>query len=112
MKSGSGKSMTALSMMRLLPRGAVAGGAIRFEGKDLLALPERGMCSVRGREIGMVFQEPMTALNPLKTIGAQVEEGFMLHLGIDKRDARERARGVLERVGLPGLPRAADTLPA
>ncbi|PSC04562.1 microcin ABC transporter ATP-binding protein [Alsobacter soli] len=100
-ESGSGKSLTALSIMRLTPRGARAQGRILFGGRDLAALPERQMCAIRGREIGMIFQEPMTALNPLQTIGRQVAEGFRLHLGLSQREALNRAAGVLARVGLP-----------
>lgn len=73
-ESGSGKSMTALSILQLLPFGTAVGGKISFEGDDLLAKSEREMCLVRGRDIGMIFQEPMTALNPVKTIGEQVAE--------------------------------------
>jgi peptide/nickel transport system ATP-binding protein len=100
-ESGSGKSMTALSIMRLLPRGARMSGSVRFDGQDLTALPEPGMCGLRGRRIGMVFQEPMTALNPLKTIGDQVAEGFILHLRVSRAEAMRRAQAVLDRVGLP-----------
>ncbi|MHB2167877.1 ABC transporter ATP-binding protein [Alsobacter sp. R-9] len=100
-ESGSGKSMTALSVMRLLPRGARATGAVTLEGRDLLAASERDMCALRGRTVGMVFQEPMTALNPLRTIGDQVAEGFRLHLGLPRAEAADRAAAVLERVGLP-----------
>ena len=100
-ESGSGKSLTALTVMRLLPRGAVAKGTVALDGRDLLAATERDMCGLRGRAIGMVFQEPMTALNPLKTIGAQVAEGFALHLGLGRADAEKQALGVLDRVGLP-----------
>lgn len=100
-ESGSGKSLTALTVMRLLPRGAVARGRVALDGLDLLAASEREMCGLRGRAVGMVFQEPMTALNPLKSIGAQVAEGFSLHLGLGRADAEKQALAVLERVGLP-----------
>ncbi|GGH14197.1 ABC transporter ATP-binding protein [Alsobacter metallidurans] len=100
-ESGSGKSMTALSVMRLLPRGAQTNGSIRFDGQDLAALPEPDMCRIRGRRVGMIFQEPMTALNPLKTVGDQVAEGFVLHLRLTRAEAARRAQAVLERVGLP-----------
>jgi peptide/nickel transport system ATP-binding protein len=100
-ESGSGKSLTALTVMRLLPRGAVASGRVTLDGLDLLAASEREMCGLRGRSVGMVFQEPMTALNPLKSIGAQVAEGFALHLGLGRADAEKQALAVLERVGLP-----------
>jgi len=100
-ESGSGKSMTALSVMGLLPERAEANGHIMLEGRDLLALSEAQMCGVRGREIGMVFQEPMTALNPVKTIGDQVMETILIHKAMDRDAARARAREVLDRVGLP-----------
>ncbi len=100
-ESGSGKSMTSLAVMRLLPHGARVGGRILFEGRDLLAAPEAEMCRIRGNEIGMVFQEPMTALNPVKTIGEQVAEGVRWHRGIGRAEAEDRARKMLDRVGLP-----------
>ncbi|NTS31628.1 ABC transporter ATP-binding protein [Phyllobacterium sp. BT25] len=100
-ESGSGKSMTALSVMKLLPNGARAGGQIRFNGTDILAASETEMCRLRGDDIGMVFQEPMTALNPMKTIGEQVAEGIRLHTGASRAVAEERTRAILDRVGLP-----------
>ena len=100
-ESGSGKSMTAFATMGLLPKGATTGGAIRFDGTNLLTLPEPKMCDLRGREIGMVFQEPMTALNPVQTIGAQVMETILVHKAMTPERAEERAREVLDRVGLP-----------
>ena len=100
-ESGSGKSMTALTTMRLLPHGAAASGALRFGDEDLLAATEERMCALRGDEIGMVFQEPMTALNPVKTIGEQVAEGIRWHTGANRPDAERRAAHMLERVGLP-----------
>jgi peptide/nickel transport system ATP-binding protein len=99
-ESGSGKSMTALAIMGLLPPGARTSGRIALDGCDLLALPEREMCAVRGRRIGMVFQEPMTALNPLQPIGAQVAESLRVHFSITRAQAEARARRLLERVGL------------
>ncbi|NBC96401.1 MAG: dipeptide ABC transporter ATP-binding protein [Deinococcus-Thermus bacterium] len=99
-ESGSGKSMTALSIMRLLPRGAEMSGEVRLEGRALSPLSERRMCDVRGREIGMIFQEPMTALNPVQTIGDQVAETLLVH-GISQRaEAMARAKDRLARVGL------------
>ncbi|PIE08082.1 MAG: microcin ABC transporter ATP-binding protein [Rhodobacterales bacterium] len=100
-ESGSGKSMTALAIMGLLPRGSVATGRACLDGTDLLALPERGKCALRGNRIGMIFQEPMTALNPLKTIGAQVAETLVIHGRASRRDALDIARARLARVGLP-----------
>ena len=92
-ESGSGKSMTALTIMRLLPGAARATGSVRFDGIDILAATEDQMCALRGDDIGMVFQEPMTALNPVKTIGEQVAEGIRWHTGANAarpRSARER----------------------
>ena len=100
-ESGSGKSMTALAMMQLLPQGARAGGRILMQGEDLLALSEAQMCDLRGREIGMIFQEPMTALNPVQTIGDQVAETLLVHGRAHRRAAREVAAQMLTRVGLP-----------
>ncbi len=100
-ESGSGKSMTALAIMRLLPQGAAASGSVRFNGVDLLAASEDDMCRLRGDDIGMVFQEPMTALNPVKTIGEQVAEGIRWHTGVGRAEAEQRARRMLDRVGLP-----------
>lgn len=100
-ESGSGKSMTALAAIRLLPEGARASGRIHFDGLDLLTADEDRMCALRGDDIGMVFQEPMTALNPLKTIGEQVAEGIRWHLGANRADAEAQARKMLDRVGLP-----------
>ena len=100
-ESGSGKSMTALSVMGLLPGGADRSGSVLFAGSDLTALSERQMCRVRGRDIGMIFQEPMTALNPVKTIGHQVAETLIQHGQMDAAEAREAAREKLERVEMP-----------
>jgi peptide/nickel transport system ATP-binding protein len=99
-ESGSGKSMTALAVMQLLPDSARVTGAIKLEGIDLLATSEAVMCSVRGCAVGMVFQEPMTALNPLKTIGAQVAETVLIHDNCSRRQAMGRAGDMLARVGL------------
>ncbi|SHI39239.1 ABC transporter ATP-binding protein [Wenxinia saemankumensis] len=101
-ESGSGKSMTALSLMRLLPEGLQQkAGRVTLGGTDLGALTERQMCRVRGARIGMVFQEPMTALNPVQTIGAQVTETLRLHAGVRRDEAEAKARDMLARVGLP-----------
>ena len=100
-ESGSGKSMTALTLMQLLPNAATATGRVTFDGIDILAAPETAMCRLRGNDIGMVFQEPMTALNPVKTIGEQVAEGIRWHTGANRADAEASARRMLDRVGLP-----------
>ncbi|GIL03102.1 MAG: ABC transporter ATP-binding protein [Alphaproteobacteria bacterium] len=100
-ESGSGKSLTALSVMRLLPHGSVTSGSIDFAGTEILAASEARMCALRGDDIGMVFQEPMTALNPVKTIGEQIAEGIRLHTGASRAEAAARAAQMMERVGLP-----------
>jgi len=100
-ESGCGKSMTALAIMGLLPAQAHTTGAVVFEGRNLLALPEAELCRTRGRRLAMVFQEPMTALNPVKTIGFQVAEGLRWHLGLSRAKAEARAVRLLDRVGLP-----------
>ena len=100
-ESGSGKSMTALTVMQLLPRSARSGGRVVFDGTDILTATEERMCALRGNDIGMVFQEPMTALNPVKTIGEQVAEGIRWHARVGRAEAEDRARRILDRVGLP-----------
>jgi len=100
-ESGSGKSMTALAIMGLLPEGAVAEGAITLAGDPVLGAPEPALRALRGARIGMVFQEPMTALNPLKTIGEQVAETILVHGRAGRREAMALARAMLDRVGLP-----------
>ncbi|MDF3853554.1 ABC transporter ATP-binding protein [Paracoccus pantotrophus] len=99
-ESGSGKSMAALAIMGLLPEGMRAEGRVDLDGRNLLDLPERELCRIRGKRIGMIFQEPMTALNPLMTIGDQVAEVLRIHQGLDRKTALERARDRLDRVGL------------
>ena len=101
-ESGSGKSVTALAIMGLLPPGAVARGRIALDGRDLLAASEAALCGIRGRRIGMVFQEPMTALNPLQPIGAQVAEPLRQHFSLSRANSDTKARRLLERVGLGG----------
>jgi oligopeptide/dipeptide ABC transporter ATP-binding protein len=102
-ESGCGKSVSALSIMRLVapPAGRIVGGQVIFKGRDLLTLTEEEMRHVRGREIGMVFQEPMTSLNPVLTIGRQLTEGLETHLGLRPSDARRRAEELLGTVGIP-----------
>lgn len=100
-ESGSGKSLTALSVINLLPNGTEMSGQISFNGIDITNLDENSMCNLRGDDIGMVFQEPMTALNPLKTIGEQIAEGIRLHTGVGATEAVTHAAEVLEQVGLP-----------
>ncbi|WP_286758664.1 MULTISPECIES: ABC transporter ATP-binding protein [Sulfitobacter] len=101
-ESGSGKSMTALAAMQLLPKGTQARGHIMLGDQDLLALPESELCAIRGNDIGMVFQEPMTALNPVQTIGHQVAETIRIHdKTVSRQAAARQAAETLERVGLP-----------
>lgn len=102
-ESGCGKSVTAQSIMRLLPQpmGQIVGGTIRFRGQDLAALSLEDMRRIRGARIGMVFQEPMTALNPVHTIGRQLSEVILLHKKISKQDALKKAVAILDRVGIP-----------
>ncbi|MCB2109683.1 MAG: ABC transporter ATP-binding protein [Defluviimonas sp.] len=100
-ESGSGKSMTALAFMGLLPHGSLATGEALFDGEDLLCLPERRLTRLRGNDIAMIFQEPMTALNPMKTIGDQVAETLRVHRAATRAEARAVARDRLDRVGLP-----------
>jgi oligopeptide/dipeptide ABC transporter ATP-binding protein len=102
-ESGCGKSVSALSIMRLVaePAGRIVGGRILFQGRDLLELTEAQMREVRGRDIAMVFQEPMTSLNPVLTIGRQLTEGLEIHLGMDTEAAKARAVELLGMVGIP-----------
>lgn len=99
-ESGCGKSLTALALMGLLPEQAQVSGSIRLDGQELLGLSERRLCALRGNRMAMVFQEPMTALNPLHGIGRQVAEPLRLHLGLGRRAAQARAVELLERVGI------------
>ena len=102
-ESGCGKSMTSLSIMRLVPkpRGKIVGGKIVFNGKDLLGLTEEQMTNVRGNDISMIFQEPMTALNPVLTIGDQITEVLIRHRAMPKRQALDKAIEMLQFVGVP-----------
>lgn len=111
-ESGSGKSLTALSIMRLLPDGVdVTGGQIRFDGSDLLALPEQAMRDVRGRRIAMIFQEPGTSLDPVMTVGDQIREVLERHLGLRGAAADTRALELLDAVGIPDPRRRLDEFP-
>ena len=100
-ESGCGKSMTALSIMRLLPDNAALSGRILLQGEDLLALDETAMCAVRGNRVGMVFQEPMTALNPAHTVGHQVAESLQIHGKMNGAQAWAEAARLLDLVGIP-----------
>jgi peptide/nickel transport system ATP-binding protein len=112
-ESGSGKSVTSLSIMRLvpIPPGEIAGGRVLFRGRDLLALPEPEMRHIRGNEIGMIFQEPMSSLNPLLTVGEQIAEVVRLHQGLGRTAARQRAIEMLGRVNIPDPERRAREYP-
>ena len=110
-ESGCGKSMTALALMGLLPTGAELGGSIRLNGQELVGLSDAAMCALRGDRIGMVFQEPMTALNPLHTVGDQVAEPLRLHRGMGRAPARAEALRLLDRVRLPQAAQRLDAYP-
>ena len=112
-ESGCGKSVTGLSILRLLPipPGRIASGEILFDGKNLLQLEEKEMEGVRGNEISMIFQEPMTSLNPVFTIGDQIEEAILLHQGLDKGEARKRTIEMLDRVKIPDPESRIDAYP-
>jgi oligopeptide transport system ATP-binding protein len=102
-ESGCGKSVSSLAMLGILPKpaGRVTGGEVLFEDRDLLKLPDRDMRRVRGRHISMIFQDPMTSLNPVLTVGRQITEALRKHLEMGKGDAEEETVGLLERVGIP-----------
>jgi peptide/nickel transport system ATP-binding protein len=110
-ESGCGKSMTALAVMGLLPTGATISGSIRLNGRELVGLGEDAMCALRGNRIGMVFQEPMTALNPLHTVSTQIAEPLRLHKGMTRSAARAEALRLLERVQLPNAAQRLDAYP-
>ncbi len=110
-ESGCGKSITALALIGLLPEGARVSGSIRFAGQELTTLDEAALCQLRGNRIGMVFQEPMTALNPLHTIGRQIGESLRLHKGLSGAAARAEALRLLERVQLPQAAQRLDAHP-
>ena len=110
-ESGCGKSLTALALLGLLPESAVVSGSIRFDGKELVGQSDAELCRLRGNRIGIVFQEPMTALNPLHPIGRQVAEPLRLHQQLSAPAARKQAIALLDRVGLPDAARRADAYP-
>lgn len=102
-ESGSGKSVTSLSIMRLLnePSAKITEGEIIFDGRDIVQMTEPEMCKVRGKRISMIFQEPMTALNPVRTIGSQLTEIYKIHENLDKKAAKKRSLEMLKMVGIP-----------
>ena len=112
-ESGCGKSVTALSILRLVadPPGRIVGGQVRFEGRNLLEMSEREMETIRGNDISMIFQEPMTSLNPLFTVGRQISEAISLHQGLGKREALELAVEMLHRVHIPEPSRRVQAYP-
>jgi oligopeptide transport system ATP-binding protein len=112
-ESGCGKSVTAQTLMKLIPMppGKIVKGSIMFDGKDIVKLTEREMQRVRGWEIGMIFQDPMTSLNPTMTIGKQIAEGLIKHQGMTKAEARKRALEMLEHVGIPHPEERLDAYP-
>jgi peptide/nickel transport system ATP-binding protein len=110
-ESGCGKSMTAMALMGLLPENAQTTGSIRFDGQELTGKGEAEMCRIRGDRIGMIFQEPMTALNPVHTVGDQVAEPLRLHRGLSAADARKEVISLLDRVGIADAARRIDAYP-
>lgn len=112
-ESGSGKSVTSLTLMRLLPpeTAQIAGGSISFLGRDLLGVSQREMTNVRGRDIAMIFQEPMTSLNPVFRVGAQVEEAILRHESVSKAEARKRTIALFDEVGIPDPESRVDSYP-
>jgi ABC-type dipeptide/oligopeptide/nickel transport system ATPase component len=102
-ESGSGKSITALALMRLIPDppGKIVGGRILFDGRDVLALSRDEVRNIRGNEIAMIFQEPMTSLNPIHNCGRQIMEPLMIHQGLSKKEAGKRALELLSMTGIP-----------
>jgi oligopeptide transport system ATP-binding protein len=102
-ESGCGKSVTALALLGILARsGRVTSGTVTFEGRDLLQLPDRELRKIRGRDIAMIFQDPMTTLNPVLTVGRQIREALEIHFDLDRKEANARAAELLDRVGIPG----------
>ena len=112
-ESGCGKSVTALSLMRLIaaPQGEIVKGNISFDGKDITSLSEEEMMSIRGNDISMIFQEPMTSLNPVFTVGNQIMESIMLHQKLDKKQARDKAIEMITLVGIPRAEAIVDSYP-
>src|SRR5438445_9713272 len=111
--TGCGKSVPALSIMRLIPQppGEYAGGSVLFENQDLLDVPESAMRKIRGGQIGMIFQDPMTCLNPTMTVGKQIAEGLQIHLKLSSDQALKRAVSLLEQVGIPDAATRASAYP-
>jgi len=112
-ESGCGKSVSVLSIMRLIPEppGKIVGGEVLFEGRDILKMDPNDVREVRGNKIAMVFQDPMTSLNPVLTVGRQIDEALELHMGMDKHQARQRTVELLEMVGIPEAASRTDDYP-
>ncbi|MGE4326218.1 MAG: ATP-binding cassette domain-containing protein, partial [Pseudodonghicola sp.] len=112
-ESGCGKSITALSVMGLIPSppGKIAGGSIRLNGEELVGIAPARMRALRGSDVAMIFQEPMTSLNPVFTVGDQIAEAIMLHQKVGADQARKQAVALLERVGIPSPDRRAKDYP-
>lgn len=111
-ESGSGKSVTSLSILKLVPSpGKIVEGEIIFNGKDLVSLPEKEMGYIRGNQISMIFQEPMTSLNPVFTIGEQISEVYQIHRNLSKREAKEKSIEMLKLVGIPSPEKRIDQYP-
>ena len=110
-ESGSGKSMVSLALIGLLPRNAVTTGSVRLDGQDLLGLDDSALCAIRGQRIGMIFQEPMSALNPSMRVGDQIAEGLIRAKGLSRAEARPRVLELLERVRIPDARRRIDAYP-
>ncbi|GGI97522.1 ABC transporter ATP-binding protein [Alicyclobacillus cellulosilyticus] len=110
-ESGCGKSVTSLAIMRLLGPGTKVSGEVRYGGKNLLAIPDAEMRRIRGNDISMIFQEPMTSLNPVQRIGTQIGESLFLHRGLTGRAAREQAIQLLQEVGIPRAEEVVDDYP-
>ncbi len=110
-ESGSGKSLTALAILGLLPDGASVSGSVRWNDRELIGLPDRDLAQLRGDEIGIVFQEPRTALNPIRTVGRQISESIRIHERAGRRTARERAVAEAQRVFLPDPERIVTRYP-
>jgi peptide/nickel transport system ATP-binding protein len=110
-ESGCGKSLTAMALMGLLPESAAISGSVRLYGQELVGLAEADYCKLRGNRMSMIFQEPMTALNPMHTVGRQVAEPLRRHKGLSSRQAYREAVALLDRVGLPDAAKRADAYP-
>src|SRR3984893_9592013 len=110
-ESGSGKSVTSLAIMGLLPKAARIQGSVKFRGRELLGLNDKAMSPIRGKEVAMIFQDPMTSLNPVYTVGAQLAEAIRTHNNISRKAALSRAVDLLQLVGIPNAKERAKSYP-